>query len=184
MALSTTQHVRYQHQPLKNTDSIRVIYLQPGQVEDDIKVELMEVSLANPPSYEALSYVWGSPTANSPISCHGKDLLVTANCTAAMRRLRNEKKRRVLWIDAICIDQSSMEERNQQVKLMGDVYSQARRVVLWLGEESTFSDFAISFLKSYHRVLKEKWLGPFCRRRLRQKRMELLGMDELDFRRY
>jgi hypothetical protein len=170
MALSTTQRARYQHQPLKNTDSIRALYLQPGQFEDDIKAELTEASLANPPLYEALSYVWGSPTANSPISCHGKDLL--------------KKKRRVLWIDAICIDQSSMDERNQQVELMGDVYSKARRVILWLGEESTFSDFAISFLKSYHKVLKKKWLGPFRRRRLKEKRKEFLSMDKFDFRRY
>jgi hypothetical protein len=184
MALSTTQRAMYQHQPLKNTDSIRVLYLQPGQFEDDIKAELTEVSLANPPLYEALSYVWGSPTANSPISCHGKDLLVTANCIAAMRRLRIKKKRRVLWIDAICIDQSSMDERNQQVELMGDVYSKARKVILWLGEESTFSDFTISFLKSYHKVLKTKWLGPFRRRRLNEKRKEFLSMDKFDFRRY
>jgi hypothetical protein len=148
MALSTTQRVGFQHQLLKNTDSIRVLYLQPDQFDDDIKVELTEVSLTNPPSYEALSYVWGSPTVNNPISCHGKDLLVTVNCIAALRRLRNKKKRRVLWIDAICIDQSSMNERNRQVKLMGDVYSKARRVILWLGEDSTFSDF-------YHIVFKE-----------------------------
>jgi len=156
MALPTTQRARYQHQPLKNIDSVRVLYLQPSRFEDDIKVELTEVSVANPPLYEALSYVWGSPTANNPISCHGRDLLVTANCIAPMRQLRNKKKRRVLWIDAICIDQSSMNERSQQVELMGNVYSKARRVILWLGEESTFSDFTISFLKSYHRVLKKK----------------------------
>ena len=184
MALSTTQRVGFQHQPLKGIDSICVLYLQPGQFEDDVKVELTEVSLTNPPStYEALSYVWGSPTANNPISCHGKDLLVTVNCIAAMRRLRNKKKRRVLWIDAICIDQSSMDERNQQVELMGDVYSKARRVILWLGEESNFSDFTISFLKSYHKVLKKKWLGSFRRRRLKEKRKELLSMDKFDFRR-
>jgi hypothetical protein len=109
---------------------------------------------------------------------------VTANCIAAMRRLRHKKKRRILWIDAICIDQSSMDERNQQVELMGDVYSKARRVILWLGEESTFSDFTISFLKSYHKVLKKKWLGPFRRRRLKEKRKEFLSMDKFDFRRY
>ena len=108
---------------------------------------------------------------------------MTANRTAAMRRLRNKKKRRVLWIDAICIDQSSMDERNQQVELMGDVYSKARRVILWLGEESTFSDFTISFLKSYHKVLKKKCLGPFRDRRLKGKRNELLSMDQFDFRR-
>jgi len=158
--------------------------LQPGKFEDGIKVELAEVSLANPPLYEALSYVWGSPTAKTPISCHGKDLLVTPNCIIAMRRLRNEKKQRVLWIDAICIDQSSMNERSQQVGLMGDVYSKARRTILWLGEESTFSDFTISFLKSYHKVLKRKWFGLFRRRRLKEKRKELLSMDKFDLRSY
>jgi hypothetical protein len=127
----------------------------------------------DPPRYEALSYVWGSPTAEDPIFCHGEELLVTPNCKAAMQHLRHKKKRRVLWIDAICIDQGTTEERNHQVGLMGDVHSKAMRVVIWLGEATSQSDFTMSFLKDFHRILRRKWLAPFRGRLLDKKIKEL-----------
>jgi hypothetical protein len=166
-------HTRYQYGPLKSPDSIRLLYLLPGAFEDEIQVKLKEVSLSKPPPYEALSYVWGSPTADDPISCHGEELLVTANCIAAMRRLRYKRKHRVLWIDAICICQGTIDERNHQVGLMGDIYSQATRVIIWLGEASPQSDFAISFMNDLDRIFKMKWLGPFRSRLLDKKIMEL-----------
>jgi hypothetical protein len=66
------------------------------------------------------------------VSCHGQELLITENCVAALRRIRSKVRKCILWIDSICIDQSSIEERNHQVALMGDVYSMASEVIIWL----------------------------------------------------
>ncbi|KAK2022010.1 heterokaryon incompatibility, partial [Colletotrichum zoysiae] len=102
-----------------------------------IHCELQEVNLKAGPSYEALSYVWGSPTRTHPISCNGLTLLVTPNCRDALIHLRRRVTKRTLWIDAICIDQGDSEgskkERNNQILQMGEVYKTARRVVIWLG---------------------------------------------------
>ncbi|PMD32055.1 HET-domain-containing protein [Hyaloscypha variabilis F] len=160
MAAVAPQRRRYQHGPLEHPDSIRLLHLLPGLFEDEIQVELREVTLSQQPRYEALSYVWGSPTADDPISCHGEELFVTANCVAAMRRLRHWRKHRVLWIDAICINQNSTNERNHQVRLMGNVYSKATRAIIWLGEEMENSDSVMSFLIGYDRILRQKWLRP------------------------
>ncbi|KAH8883497.1 heterokaryon incompatibility, partial [Thozetella sp. PMI_491] len=85
--------------------------------------------------YEALSYVWGPPNFSESISCHGVACKVTPNLLAALRRLRYTNKDRTLWVDAICIRQSDIDERIQQVSRMGDIYSQASRVLVWLGDE-------------------------------------------------
>jgi hypothetical protein len=89
-------------------------------------------------SFEALSYVWGERVGTRPIFCGDKSILVTPNCEAALRHLREELKSRLLWIDAICINQSqdkfATQERNQQVKMMGEVYAIATKVLIWLGE--------------------------------------------------
>jgi sulfur relay (sulfurtransferase) DsrC/TusE family protein len=154
MAKNTADRVRYQHRPLKDHDSTRILHLQPGRFRDDIHVRLAEIRLSEKPSFEALSYVWGSPTPTDPISCHGEELLVTSNCIAAMRQLRHKYRTRVLWIDAICIDQNSKNERNHQVRLMGEIYSTAKRFIIWLGEGTTDSDFLMSFLKNYYRIWK------------------------------
>lgn len=145
---------RYQHQPLKHQSSIRLARLLPGTFNTPVSIQLIEVSLENPPPYKALSYVWGSPVGNIPVSCHGQELLITENCVAALRRIRSGVRKCILWIDSICIDQSSTEERNHQVALMGDVYSMASEVIIWLGEKTPCSDFAMSFLTRYHWISK------------------------------
>jgi hypothetical protein len=85
-------------------------------------------------SYEALSYVWGAHVGDCRIDCEGETLFVTKNCEEALRRLRRPKKVRTLWVDSICINQSSNEEKSAQVDLMGEIYGRAKTVLVWLGE--------------------------------------------------
>jgi hypothetical protein len=132
---------KYQHKPFRDKNSIRLLELQPGCHHDEIHVALIDVSLSKPPEYEALSYVWGSRVPNKPIFCGYKKILVTENCLDALRRLRHKKRPRTLWIDSICIDQNSQLERGHQVQLMGDVYSKAEKVIIWLGEASPLVGF-------------------------------------------
>ncbi|KAG9187586.1 hypothetical protein G6011_05457 [Alternaria panax] len=49
----------------------------------------------------------------------------------------------LLWIDAICIDQTNDNERASQVKLMGRIYTQATAVTIWLGAEDKQSPDSI-----------------------------------------
>jgi hypothetical protein len=151
---------KYKHKRFSDEDSIRLLQLQPGVFNEDVKITLIEAPLSKLPKYEALSYVWGSPTPDTAISCHELELLVTENCVLAMRRLRRRFTTRLLWIDAICIDQTSGEEKQHQVQLMGDVYSKAKRVIIWLGEHSTESDFAMSFLSDYSTIMTSLWWRP------------------------
>jgi hypothetical protein len=151
---------KYMHKRFSDQDSIRLLQLQPGAFDDDIRITLIEAPLSKPPKYEALSYVWGSPTPDTAISCHGLELLVTENCVLAMRRLRRRIRTRLLWIDAICIDQTSGKEKQHQVQLMGDVYSKAEEVIIWLGEKCAHSDFAMSLLRDYSAITTSIWRRP------------------------
>lgn len=151
------QPVAYSHQPLRSPRSIRVINLKGtsgglfrrAQQDQSLEVELEEISLDSPPSYEALSYTWGGQELDRPLRCHGKELKITKNCEIALLRLRRPSKRR-LWIDSICIDQNNIEEKNAQIPLMGEVYGRAERVLVWLGEGTDASDRAIRYLKDVY----------------------------------
>lgn len=131
----------YIHEPLPSSRSIRLISLAPSiKFTQPIQCEIIVLELQGPEAkvpYEALSYVWGSPTGTIPIRCQGQELLVTPNCHDALRHLRLRFSRRILWIDAICIDQGdddhAIRERNAQVQMMGDIYESASRVLIWLG---------------------------------------------------
>jgi hypothetical protein len=51
-----------------------------------------------------------------------------------------------LWVDALCIDQANIKERNAQVAKMADIYRNARSVRVWLGEAEDFSELAFAFI--------------------------------------
>ncbi|KUJ08242.1 heterokaryon incompatibility, partial [Mollisia scopiformis] len=98
------------------------------------------------PKYEALSYVWGSEenpaticvcdkSDDSPFSTRKTwtSMPITRNLEVALRHLRYSVRRRVLWVDAICINQRDDEEKGRQLPRMGDIYQRARSVAIWLG---------------------------------------------------
>ncbi|EHK27467.1 uncharacterized protein TRIVIDRAFT_736, partial [Trichoderma virens Gv29-8] len=93
--------------------------------------------------YSALSYVWGRPEKQHIISIGSHSLSITANLHAALLRLRDRFLERIIWVDAICIDQENLEERGSQVQLMARIYHMASCVIVWLGEFESNSDRAI-----------------------------------------
>lgn len=139
----------YRHTPLSSLRSIRILKLHPSNDEDSaIVIDLQEVSIDSKPRYRALSYTWEGQQLSCPIHCGGKILLITPNCFAAMKQLRDESVVDQYWIDSICIDQTSLPERSEQVALMGQIYRDAYMVIAWLGESDPATEGAIERLKS------------------------------------
>ncbi|KAM0081517.1 hypothetical protein ACKRZS_006303 [Fusarium odoratissimum] len=136
---------------LPSPSHMRLVYLHPG-TDEAVYCELITVSIESAPSYEALSYTWGDPSRRESINMttQGSETTqqfsVTSNCYSALKRLRYRYRTRVLWIDALAIDQSNVDERNYQVSLMSRIYSQAASVVVYLGESGDNSDLAIAFI--------------------------------------
>ncbi|KAH8588325.1 heterokaryon incompatibility protein-domain-containing protein [Bisporella sp. PMI_857] len=124
-------------------DEIRVLRLHPATNWDDqIECSLITLSLSDPerPQYQALSYVWGDPQITLPIKVNGLHFEGTKNLIDALRALRFQGQERIIWIDAICINQKDIQERNQQVKKMADIYRNSSATVAWLGSSAKESD--------------------------------------------
>jgi hypothetical protein len=103
--------------------------------------------------YEALSYTWGAPGFSNDIVLHSSRFKVGRNCFEAIQRLRWKTQSRRIFIDAVCINQNDVAERNTQVGLMRHVYSQADRVIAWIGEPKENEDNAIAHCFREMRVL-------------------------------
>lgn len=90
------------------TDAIRLARLLRGDQGEPIKCEIFETYLHQVEGvpYEALSYVWGTRQSEEMIFLDGCLFEVTRNLYEALAHLRRPDEDRVLWIDAICIDQS------------------------------------------------------------------------------
>lgn len=74
----------------------------------------------------------GHVVLDSTIYVEGEAMLVTASAAEVLRRFRLPDHDRVVWIDAICINQTDIEERNQQVAIMADFLTDCSRVLIWL----------------------------------------------------
>lgn len=121
--------------PLPTANSIRLLSLEPGSNDGLITCKLEVFSLNEAPTYEALSYVWGNPQPAASILNRGLAQTVTPNLEKALRRLRLPDRERVIWADAICINQEDIHERECQVLLMQAIYNQASKVLVWLGDD-------------------------------------------------
>jgi hypothetical protein len=145
--------------PYKNLDSslkeIRLLEVEPGVGDDILICKLKHVSLLeNPaPIYETISYCWGAPRDLASIQLDGRVASVTPSSEAAVRRMRLCDEPRVLWIDAICINQSSTSERSEQVAIMSSIYSLARRNLVYLGEDE--AGLAERAIHSLQKLLSE-----------------------------
>jgi hypothetical protein len=125
---------------------IRLLKILPGSRDSEVKCEAMHVSLNLHPPYEALSYAWQNEDIAVPIILNACPFLVKPNLKAALRELRGTSSDKLLWVDAICINQSDHEEKSFQVAQMKDIYKEAMTVIAWIGEESDGSARAMEFL--------------------------------------
>jgi hypothetical protein len=144
----------YRYSPLEEqTKQIRILTLLPGTSSSSIQINLKIVQLGTEhvPEFEALSYAWGSTDDPIDIWVEAESkterLTVTQNLAEALQHLRYEDQPRILWVDAICINQRDISERNSQVKRMADIYTLSSRVVVWLGPECDNSSLALELLE-------------------------------------
>lgn len=127
--------------PLPTKTSTRVLTLHPGAGADPISTSLDVIDLAHKFStYEAISYTWGSLRLDNTTSVDGCEVDVTANLHRCLWRLRSSTAPRRLWCDYLCITQSDLGEKAQQVQIIGSIFSCATIVLIWLGEHADGSE--------------------------------------------
>lgn len=131
----------------------RLLRLEPGRNNDPLLCSLRTESLMKKgcPAYETISYHWGGRSAKkrtlqstedssseqSCIEIAGRTVEVPTAAGQALKCMRLPNEARMLWIDSICIDQDNLEERGQQIALMGDIYRKGTRNLIHLGVENT-----------------------------------------------
>ncbi|KIW00453.1 uncharacterized protein PV09_07978 [Verruconis gallopava] len=133
------------YRPLK-AEEFRLLVLNPGFSDEPIECFLEHYPVNGSKPFKALSYVWGTAMHNEPIRVDGFEFSVTENLYAFLKEFRKEYDAEILWIDAICIDQQNIPERNAQIRQMKRVYEGADSVVIWLGNEVSTTKEAFEHL--------------------------------------
>lgn len=152
----------FAYEPLKHGE-IRLVNI--GPLEDESQIITCNVfhdrlgSLA----FSALSYVWGGIDKWQEISLNGQSFRVTSNLEAYLREAARGRARKhseritdnYIWIDALCIDQTNIPERNAQVQMMGSIYSHADQVVVWLGSGGQHIKMAMDQIRELSSIIPE-----------------------------
>ena len=141
----------YLYRPFTGKSQIRLIYFGESFERDSISITLQTLDLNSKPIFQALSYEWGSNQLSKSISCGGRKLLVTENLYQALLVI---DKSSPLWVDAICINQADVSERNAQVRLMSSIYGSASTVLAYLGAGTGTDQFALAALTSYYNFIQ------------------------------
>lgn len=150
--------------PLPECNWIRTLRVQQSHPHVKSKLvitlELLDIDLENV-DYDALSYTWGHPISTPEceeqydpaynvqvciaIEDVNHELFIMRNLYEAFTSLWNMNHRRRLWVDALCVNQNDLAEKSQQVLKMGEIFSKAQQVIVWVGlddlDEPTFDHF-------------------------------------------
>ncbi|KAI0383743.1 heterokaryon incompatibility protein-domain-containing protein [Hypomontagnella monticulosa] len=154
----------YEYEPLISQDAIRILVLHPAEIESDpLKGSIIQIKryseLVKPgdrQGYCALSYAWGKSKFSRVLILEGSDsnvrsyLPISRIVEAMLRYFREPKKPRYLWIDAICLNQQDEDEKGKQIPEMGEIFTSADKVHIWLGTSNRI-DYAKMF--TYLRLL-------------------------------
>ena len=152
--MSTSPDWNYKYEPLPSARSFRLLNIQPGEDNEPLVCELGTLELPSNhfdcnslfpqlirscPSFQAISYVWGDSPATHNIWCDGRLVQIREYLKDALCQLRRPDEHILVWVDAICINQSDLRERRMQVALMRTIFSTAQIVSIFLGSNSTLS---------------------------------------------
>lgn len=130
-------------------NSFRLLAVQGSLRRDSSSIvsSLYIAPLDEYPKVEALSYCWGTYGPTEDVVVNGESLPITQNLAAALRALRLQTKTRVVWADAICVDQIYNAEKNVQVRMMRSIFATPMRTIAWLGVNDQSSRKAFKILQ-------------------------------------
>lgn len=136
--LNASRSKTFIHKPLDSpSEKIRLMEINSARLRTDpIVVTVTDIPLDQAPEFDALSYYWGPPQFDAEIIVNGAVLAITSNLASALRRYRqqSDKRKCLLWVDAICINQIDKLELSKQLLLMRRIYQRAQMVYIDLGE--------------------------------------------------
>lgn len=159
-------------------NEFRILRLAQGRGNDKVVCSFFNVSILDPPQYEAISYLWGGNMQHTSQEIELQDsqqppklhrIFIRSNLHAALRSLRHPAMDKFFWVDALCIDRSKGDEKNQQTDMKRIIFYKAVNLCFWLGEDPAFKT-ALSFIPQIldlsavdklveDRNMMDKWLA-------------------------
>ncbi|KAK3353879.1 heterokaryon incompatibility protein-domain-containing protein [Lasiosphaeria hispida] len=148
----------YAYKPIAaNSRRIRLLEIRPwpaSVLPIRLRCDLVEYDLDTAPPFDAISYRWGSGERTHTVKIGQRGLAIPESAFGIIRQRTSTFRTRRLWIDAVCVDQSSDADKSQQVGMMRDIYDKATRTIVWLGDSVPDAWLAWAFFGD---LVREYW---------------------------
>jgi hypothetical protein len=145
LALPTT----YQYPPLPKGHAR---FLRLGGLSAHPLAYLESHPLENPPPYIAISYCWDPTSARRGMFLDMKSFSISETVLEVLNQVQASQhatgSQELLWVDQICISQVDPNEKLDQMYRMGEIYSKAEKVFIWLGPTANRSDLALANMET------------------------------------
>ncbi|ORY10184.1 heterokaryon incompatibility protein-domain-containing protein [Clohesyomyces aquaticus] len=139
----------FKHRPLPAGNHFRILHVRRSANDGTPVCTFETISLDSPShQYIAISYTWGDPTPVRQVaSSDGQPLTLSRILSDLFDAMSNRHDTFTIYVDALCINQSDLVEKANQVRIMGKVYSNAQMVMVWLGVADDHSARAFQYMK-------------------------------------
>ena len=150
--ISTAQWSNYSgFKPLRtDRPEIRLLRLEKGPDAKSLRYVMCHADLSSSPKYSALSDSWGAPVPDDRlrrIFIHREPVAVRPTLSLFLEIMASQTLGIDLWIDALCINQGDVKERDRQISMMGEIYKVAQLVYVWLGPGDDDTNYAMEYIK-------------------------------------
>lgn len=161
----------FAYRPLETSTTIRLIKIDPILEDDVISCTLVQFpnKYSPAPDYIALSYCWGDtsvpPAGRIRIrylddqTFHPRFIYENLWELSDQLRCSEERIKFYYWMDALCLDQHSVDEKAKQIPRMGTIYSEALRTISWLGRPDVSETWLSRSIKFLPRWIKDNRLA-------------------------
>ena len=136
---------------------IRLLKVTSAEDGGIVECTISYFSIEFAPPYNAISYTWGDATATSIITLNGQKVTVRKNCDNVLRQAFWNVQSQYVWIDALCINQDDIPEKNVQVAMMGRIYKSVQRVLACVGSHDDDSEYLMQVLRDNEHFYTSVW---------------------------
>lgn len=127
-------------------DSIRLLRITSDG--ETFSGALEEFKLEKLPYFAAISWCWTSRRTSRPKSfiCNNQEFPVSSHLYGLLENVapKGVPASVTIWVDALCINQNHLEEKDIHIPRMSEIYGRAHSVLVWLGESHDDSDLVMN----------------------------------------
>ena len=123
-----------------STRLVEILFDSDEKPTSTLNLRLSQVDLEEVPIYDAISYTWGTDIATDPVRINGQPVAIRQNLFNFLSHLRDQKVTSKMFVDAISIRQDDNVEKSKQVGIIGRIFREAQKVLVWVGQHADGSE--------------------------------------------